>query len=90
MSITRKPIESSLIASHGWEPSSENPDVGTLAIEFKAKGKSPSSVYHYANVPKSVWDEHQAADSRGSHFLKNIKGNAKYPHTKQDAAPKES
>lgn len=83
MSINRTPIESSLIASHGWEASAENPEMGTLAVEFKAKGKSPASVYEYANVPKSVWEDHQQADSKGSHFLKNIKGNASYTHTKQ-------
>jgi len=87
--MQRIPVESSLIASHGWEASAEDPTVGTLEVEFKAKGKSPASVYRYANVPASLWEEHSNADSKGSHFLKNIKGKAEYPHTKQPAEPAE-
>lgn len=88
--MQRTPCQSSLLASHGWEASPENPDVGTMEVEFLAKGKTPASVYSYANVPKSVWEEHLKADSHGSHFLKSIKG--RFTHTKQEApaTPKES
>lgn len=88
--MTRTPVESSLLASHGWEPNPEDPTVGTLEVEFKAKGKTPASVYRYAGVRAEHYEAFKNAESAGKHFLANIKG--KFQHTKvePDATPKES
>lgn len=72
MMIERIPVDSSNISSVGFDK-----DTGTLAVEFKSGG-----VYHYHNVPKTIYDEFLADKSQGSHFHKNIKNQYKY--TKQD------
>lgn len=91
--ITRIPIESTLLASHGWEASKDDPTVGTLAVEF-AKDKA---VYTYDAVPLTVWNDFQKAESMGKFFLTKIKGQyahkkleAPKPDAEPGAAPKES
>jgi hypothetical protein len=64
--IQRQPVNSSDIASIGYDDASE-----TLEIEFKATG-----VYRYFSVPKNVYDEFARTPSPGKFFLQHIK--AKY------------
>lgn len=66
--MIRTPVESSNIASIGYDPASR-----VLEVQFKSGGK-PGSIYRYADVPA---DEHaalMAAESPGSHFSSNIRG----------------
>jgi hypothetical protein len=62
--IQRQPVNSSDIASIGYDDASE-----TLEIEFKATG-----VYRYFSVPKNVHDEFARTPSPGKFFLQHIKG----------------
>jgi len=74
--MDRTPVESSLIKSIG-----HNPADNTLEVEFHKGG-----VYSYAGVPAEAHAALMAAESIGSHFLKNVKG--RYAHTKIEAEPK--
>jgi hypothetical protein len=70
--MTRIAVESSLITSIGWTP--VTPNIGTLEVEFPARGgNTVPPVYEYYEVPKTVWEEFQAAESIGKYFLANIK-----------------
>jgi hypothetical protein len=71
--IQRQPVNSSDIASIGYDADSE-----ILEIEFKATG-----VYRYFSVPKTVAEEFQRTPSPGKFFLQNIKG--KYAWEKVDS-----
>ena len=62
--IQRQPVNSSDIASIGYDGATE-----TLEIEFKATG-----VYRYFSVPKNVWEELSRTPSPGKLFLQHIKG----------------
>jgi hypothetical protein len=62
--IQRQPVNSSDIASIGYDSAAE-----TLEIEFKATG-----IYRYFSVPKNVWDELARTPSPGKFFLQHIKG----------------
>jgi hypothetical protein len=62
--IQRQPVNSSDIASIGYDEASE-----TLEIEFKATG-----VYRYFSVPKNVWEELARTPSPGKLFLQHVKG----------------
>jgi hypothetical protein len=71
--IERVHVESSQIASIGYDPKTQ-----TLEVEFNHEG----AVYRYVNVPADVYQEIMSADSVGSAFGKLIKKNAaKYPFT---------
>ena len=75
MTIEMKPVESSQVAAIGYDAGSQ-----TLAIKFRSGG----STYHYDNVPASLFDDMQKAESVGSFFYKNIKPKSDlYPYTKQ-------
>lgn len=53
----------------------------TLEISFASrKPDQPESVYHYAAFTLADWEAFQAAESKGSHFLKVVK--AKFACTK--------
>lgn len=81
--IDMKPVESSQIHSIGHEPKA-----GILAIRFKAKDGSPTSLYHYRNVTVDDFAAFSAAESVGSHFYKHIKPFAdKYPYERIEATP---
>ena len=87
--MNRTAVDSSLLASHGWEPSAEDPNVGTMEVQFL----KDSSVYTYPQVPKSVWEGLKSAESAGKYFLANIRhkyGGQKVQPPKPDEAPKES
>ena len=72
--MERIPVKSSQLVSFGWEPLKDNPEMGTLEVEFHPNKSQPNgSVYHYANVPKSVFDEFKVAESFGSFLIQRIK-----------------
>ena len=74
MSITMQPVESTQIMAIGHDEESK-----TLAIQFKG-----GSVYHYQNVPVSLFAELMAAESKGKFFGQNLKNAVdKYPFHKQ-------
>ena len=62
------PVESSQLEAIGYDSETQ-----TLAVRFKSKGSYPGSLYHYNNVSSEDWSAFQAADSKGSHFIRNIK-----------------
>ena len=62
--IKRKPIESSILKSIGYDSESK-----ILEIELK-KNKQ---IRQYHNFPKDIWEEFRTTDSKGLYFLKYIK-----------------
>lgn len=71
--IALLPVESSLIAQAGY-----NADAQTLVIQLV----NSSDLYTYHGVPQSVYDGFLAAESKGSYFVQNIKG--QYPTDKEE------
>lgn len=65
---TRTPVASSNLASVGYDADDE-----TLEIEFHSGG-----VYRYADVPQAVYQELLSAQSHGSYFHENIRGEYDY------------
>lgn len=61
--MDRQPVNSTNLASVGYNPSSE-----TLEVEFKNQ-----SVYEYYNVPQFMFDQLIQASSPGTFFNTNIK-----------------
>ncbi len=74
MSISRKPVESSHIASIGYDLESL-----TLEVEFK-NGK----IGRYKGVPADKSDELMAAESVGRYLARNIKGVYDYAPVEQE------
>lgn len=66
--MERVQVSSSSIAAIGYDESSS-----TLEIEF-----NNGSVYQYFDVPKSVYDDLWAAESRGAFLSKHIKGRFRF------------
>lgn len=64
------PVESSNMAAVGYDAPSQ-----TLHVQFKG-----GSHYTHAGVSPEAHAALMAAESKGSHYSKNIKG--KFPHTK--------
>ena len=64
--MERTPIESKMLKSVGWNDN-------TLEVEF-----SKGTVYHYDNVPESVFNEMLNAHSKGRFFNEKIKENYTY------------
>ena len=62
--IQRQPVNSSDIASIGYDSATE-----TLEIEFKATG-----IYRYFSVPKNVHEELARTPSPGKFFLQHLAG----------------
>ena len=58
-------VESTMIKEAGYDEATQ-----VLTVKFV----NGDEVYEYKNVPKSVYDELMAAESKGSFFAKNIKG----------------
>lgn len=78
-------IESSQIEAIGYAAETQ-----TLAIQFKAKGVAPGSLYHYSNVTAEDFSAFRDAESIGSHFYKHIKPfKDKYPYVRIETAPTE-
>ena len=61
--MTRKSVESSNLASIGYDAENE-----ILEIEFNHGG-----VYQYFDLPENVYKELMNADSHGRYFVHNIK-----------------
>jgi len=61
--MERKSIESSMINSIGFDPSSS-----TLEIEF-----SNGAVWQYFDFPESEWYEFENSESQGKFFNREIK-----------------
>lgn len=61
--MEREPVNSSNLASIGYDAGSE-----TLEVEFKNTG-----VYQYLNVPQFMWERLMQADSIGRFFNAEIK-----------------
>lgn len=84
--ITMTPVEgSSQIAEEGHDP-----DTSTLRLRFHGFGGKPGSLYDYANFGATDYAVFRDAESKGSHFIRNIKPNAdRYPCTRiiETAAP---
>lgn len=62
--MIRVPVKSSNLAAVGYDPSTE-----TLEVEF-----SSGKVYGYAGVPADVAAAMTEAESVGSFFAKNVRG----------------
>ena len=58
-------VESTLIKEAGYDEATQ-----VLTVKFV----NGDEIYEYKNVPKAVYDELMAAESKGSFFTKNIKG----------------
>jgi len=71
----RKPVDSSNIAAVGWDPRTM-----VLEVEFHHGG-----VYHYLEVPKSVYGDFIHADSIGKHFHKYIRPTYSYRKAEEEA-----
>ena len=66
--MRREAVDSSSIASIGYDEAS-----GTLEVGF-ASGE----IYEYFNVPKDVYERFRAADSKGRFFHLKIKDKYRY------------
>lgn len=66
-----------------------SPETQTLEIAFSSrKSGEPDKVYHYAAFTAEDWKAFQAAESKGSHFLKVIK--PKFACTKVEPEKKDA
>jgi uncharacterized protein len=66
--MNRMPVDSSNIASIGYDPISQ-----TLEVEFM-KG----NIYQYFDVPSQVYEGFITADSKGKYLASQIKGNYRF------------
>jgi len=62
--MRRRPIDSSAIASLGYDPGRE-----TLEVEFRS-----GNVYRYFDVPEEVYEDFLRARSKGRYFGSFIRG----------------
>lgn len=62
--MRRKPIDSSAIASVGYDPEKE-----TLEVEFQS-----GNVYRYSGVPEEIYEDLLRARSKGRFFGTFIRG----------------
>lgn len=73
--IELAPVESSQLEAFGYDPERQ-----LLAIRFHGHGGKPGSLYHYANFGETDYAALRDAESKGSHFIRNIKPHAdRYP-----------
>lgn len=63
--MDREFIESEMILSFGYDS-----EIGILEIEFRKGG----AVWQYHDFPEVAWSEFYSAESRGRHFLNEIRG----------------
>lgn len=66
--IEMQSVESSLLNKVGYDPEAK-----VLAIQMNYS----SDLYLYQDVPQSIFDDLLAAESKGSFYVKNIKGKFK-------------
>ena len=67
--MQRTPVESSNVASVGFEDS-------TLEVEFTS-----GAIYRYSNVPERIHDELLASNSKGRYLNEHIKNTFAYLRT---------
>ncbi len=76
---------SAQIAEHGYDAST-----GHLFLRFHGRGGKPGSLYRYANFGETDYQAFLDAESKGSHFGKNIKPHGdRYPCERVLEAPLE-
>jgi len=63
--LDMKSVDSSLLDKVGYDSATQ-----TLVIQML----NSSDIYTYLNVPETLYDELLAADSKGTFFVKKIKG----------------
>jgi hypothetical protein len=73
----RQPVQSSDIASIGYDDATE-----TLEIEFKATG-----LYRYFSVPRALYDGLAQTPSPGKYFQQHIKGKYAWEKSAPSAPP---
>ncbi len=73
--MKRIPVESSDLASVGWE-------AGTLEVEFRAKetknGIKPAEIYQYFDVPEQVFRELMTLKKPGQLFYYKVRNRYRY------------
>lgn len=74
--MDRRPVDSSNLASVGYEPSSQ-----ILEVEFKS-----GLLYHYFRVPPAKFEALMAADSVGKYLNAEIKPHHGYEQLRDDGA----
>lgn len=62
--IPMQPVESTFIECIGYDEATQ-----TLALQMR----NCLDVYHYLNVPETVFDEFLKAGSKGGFFVENVK-----------------
>ena len=78
--ISLTPVESSQFSAFGHDPATN-----TLAVMFPPAKDGSQRVYHYANVDAEKFAAFQAAESKGSFFIHNIKKDTEtHPYTRMD------
>jgi len=71
----RRPVDSTLIRAVGYDLASS-----TLEVEFL----QPPRLYHYFDVPLSIYSEFMAASSKGTYFNDWIKDLYNYQEVEED------
>lgn len=61
--IALEPVTSSALEAIGYDP-----EALTLAVQFPS-----GHIFHYSNVPASVWEELQRVPSKGAFYAREIK-----------------
>lgn len=69
--MQRTPVQSSNLASVGYDPPS-----ATLEVEFHSSG-----IYQYFGVPSEIYEGLMSAGSKGTYFDQRIKKGG-YPYSK--------
>jgi len=78
--ISLTPVESSQLSAFGHDPATN-----TLAVMFPPSKDGSQRVYHYANVDAEKFAAFQAAESKGSFFIHNIKKDTEgHPFTRMN------
>jgi hypothetical protein len=65
--LDRTQLNSSNIVAVGWEADEDNPQSGTLEVEFKR-----GIVYQYTGIPQFIYSGLLYAASAGKYFRQNI------------------
>ena len=82
--ISLTPVQSSQLSAFGHDPATN-----TLAVMFPPGKDGAQSVHHYANFDAEKFAAFQAAESKGSYFIHNVKKQADaHPYTRmEDVVP---
>lgn len=75
-------IEMAKVDSSHHSRAGYDADARHLYIDFAREG-APPNVYRYSNFGPEDWAGYQGAESKGRHFLRNIKSEStKFPYVK--------